>query len=191
MDQLAQTIIPVTSAQRTEIEVLLHQPTLTPRLRERLEMVKAAGLGWDWEAIAAWSRRSERTVRRWLNRFVAGGVTALADAPRTGRPPIADAAYHDLLDSAAASDPRALGLPFDAWTSARLSTYLSETTGVSIAPSWLRTLLVRHRFRCGRPKHTLDHLCDPGAVMACEAAIAEAEKKGGAGTRPIRTALPG
>jgi len=40
-------------------------------------------------------------------------------------------------------------------------------------------LLVQHRFRCGRPKHTLNHLRDAAAVMACEAAIAEAEKKGG------------
>jgi transposase len=191
MEHPAHTVIPVTPAQHTEIEALLRQPMLTPRLRERLEMVKAAALGWEWDTIAAWSGRSERTVRFWLNRFVVSGVAALADAPRSGRPPIADAAYHDLLDRAAECHPRALGLPFDAWTSARLSAYLFETTGVSIAPSWLRTLLIRHRFRCGRPKHTLDHLCDPDAVMACEAAIAEAEKKGGAGTRPVRTALPG
>ena len=43
----------------------------------------------------------------------------------------------------------------------------------------LRSLLIQHRFRCGRPKHTLDHLRESDAVAACEAAIAEAEKKGG------------
>lgn len=185
------TIIPVTAAQRDEVERRLRARDLAPRRRERLEMVKAASLGADWEAIAAWSGRTPRTVRRWLDCFVAGGVAALADAPRAGRPPVADCAYHAALDTAADGDPRALGLPFDAWTSARLSVYLAETTGVCIAPSWLRTLLIRHRFRCGRPKHTRDHLRDPEAVAACEAAIAEAGKKGDARAGAIRTAVSG
>jgi transposase len=179
MEASAATVIPVTPEQQAMVEALLHQPTLSPRLRERLEMVKAAALGWEWEAIAAWSGRSARTVRHWLTRFTTGGIAALADAPRAGRPPVADAAYRAALDHAADNDPRTLGLPFDAWTSARLSAYLAETTGVRIAPSWLRSLLIQHRFRCGRPKHTLDHLRESDAVAACEAAIAEAEKKGG------------
>ena len=177
MEPPARTVIPITPEQHAAVEAMLRQPTLAPRLRERLEMVKAASLGFDWEEIAAWSGRTPRTVRQWLTRFAIGGIAALGDAPRSGRPPTADAAYHAALDDLADRDPRALGLPFDAWTSARLSAYLAETTGVRIAPSWLRTLLIRQRFRCGRPKHTLDHLRDSAAVAACEAAIAEAEKK--------------
>jgi transposase len=179
MAQAAATVIPVTPEQQASVEALLHQSTLSSRLRERLEMVKAAALGWDWDTIAVWSGRSPRTVRYWLARFATGGIPALADAPRAGRPPTADAAYHAALDDLAERDPRALGLPFDAWTSARLSAALAEATGVRIAPSWLRTLLIQHRFRCGRPKHTLDHLRDPDAVAACAAEITEAEKKGG------------
>jgi transposase len=191
MDQPAPTVIPVTPEQRDEVEAILHQPTLSPRLRERLEMVKAASLGWEWDAIALWSARSPRSVRHWLARFATGGIAALADAPRAGRPPTADAAYHAALDDLADRDPRALGLPFDAWTSTRLSVYLAETTGVRIAPSWLRTLLIQHRFRCGRPKHTLDHLRDADAVAACEAAIAAAEKKGGERSGAVRDAVSG
>lgn len=173
------TMIPVTPAQRQEVEAWLHQRDLTPRVRERLEMVKAASLGDDWGRIAAWSGRSERTVRQWLMRFALGGIPALNDAPRPGRPPKADAAYHAALDAAADTPPRVLGLPFDAWTSARFSTYLAETTGVRIAPGWVRALLAAHRFRCGRPKHPLAHLQDGDAVRACDAAIAAVEKKGG------------
>lgn len=191
MEASADTVIPVTPEQQATVEALLHQSTLTPRLRERLEMVKAAGLGWEWEAIAAWSGRNPRTVRHWLTRFTTGGIAALADAPRAGRPPTADAAYHAALDALADRDPRALGLPFDAWTSARLSVYLAETTGVRIAPSWLRTLLIRQRFRCGRPKHTLDHLRDAEAVAACEAEIAEAEKKSSERSGALRDAVSG
>ncbi len=185
MEPSAHIVIPITPAERAAVEAMLQHCTLSPRLRERLEMVKAASLGFEWETIAAWSGRTPRTVRHWLTRFASGGIAALGDAPRSGRPPTADAVYHAALDGLADRDPRALDLPFDAWTSARLSAYLAEMTGVRIAPSWLRTLLIRQRFRCGRPKHTLDHLCDPAAVVACEAAIAAAEKKGGERTGAV------
>lgn len=63
------------------------------------------------------------------------------------------------------------------WTSERLSAHLARTTGVRIAPGWLRVLLGVMRFACGRPKHTLSHLRDPEEVAACEAELEEAEKK--------------
>lgn len=171
--------IEVAAEQRAAVERALRRRELAPRVRERLEMVKAAALGQDLAAIAAWSGRTERTVRRWLRRFAAGGLAALADAPRAGRPPAADAAYLRALEAAADTPPPALGLPFDVWTSGRLSAYLAERTGVRIAPGWLRALLARRRFACGRPKHTLDHLQDPAEVAACEAALAAAGGKGG------------
>lgn len=125
-------------------------------------MVKAAGLGHDLKTIATWSGRKPRTVRRWLGLFGEGGVDALADAPRSGRPPRADAAYLNALEEAVQTSPRELGLGFDVvWTSERLVTYLEEKMGVRIASGWLRALLARRRFACGRPKHTLGHLRDP------------------------------
>lgn len=150
---------------------------LPSRVRERLEMVKAADLGRDLEEVAAWSGRTPRTVRRWLGAFAAQGIGALADAPRPGRPVRADAAYLGALEEALQTPPRELGLGFDVWTSERLSAYLKRSAGGRIAPGWLRVLLGRAGFACGRPKHTLGHLRDPEEVAACEAEIAEAEKK--------------
>jgi transposase len=169
----------VTAAQRAAVEAALRRRDLAPRVRDRLEMVKGAALGWDAAAIAAWGGRGERTVRRWLAAFAAGGVAALADAPRSGRPPRADAAYLAALEAALDAGPRALGLGFDAWSSPRLAAYLERQTGVRIAPGWLRALLARRRFACGRPKHTLGHLQDPDEVAACRAALAAAGGKGG------------
>ena len=65
------------------------------------------------------------------------------------------------------------------WTSARLSAYLAETTGVRIAPGWLRALLSQWDYVCGRPKHTLKHLQDATAVAACEEVLAAAACKSG------------
>jgi transposase len=160
-------------------------------VRERLEMVKAAALGQDLAAIMAWSGRGERTVRRWLRAFAAGGVAALADAPRSGRPAVADAAYLAALEQAADTPPPAAGLPFDVWTSPRLAAYLAEQTGVRIAPGWLRALLARQGFASGRPKHTLTHLQDPAEVAACEDALAAAGGKGGGGAGALRVPPPG
>jgi transposase len=184
-------VLEVTAAQRAAVEVALRRRDLAPRLRERLEMVKAAALGEDLTAIARWSGRTPATVRHWLAAYQAGGIAALADAPRQGRPPKADAAYLAALEAALETPPRTLGLPFDVWTSGRLSAYLTQQTGVRIAPGWLRVLLPRQRFVCGRPKHTLEHLQDPAEVAACAEALRVAGEKGPADAGAVRVALRG
>lgn len=63
------------------------------------------------------------------------------------------------------------------WTSERLCSYLSRTSEIEISSGWLRALLARRRFACGRAKHTLKHLRDPEEVVACEAELEEAQKK--------------
>jgi transposase len=180
---------PITAEQRAEIERVLAQRDLAPRWRERLELVKAAWLGQDVATIARWSGRTPRTVRRWLRTFRAGGVDAVAGAPIPGRPPKADAPYLAALEATVDTPPRTLGLGFDVWTSGRLSAYLAAQTGVRIAPGWLRVLLHRVRFACGRPKHTLEHRQDLAEVAACEEALRVAGEKGAAGTGTIRIAL--
>src|SRR5215218_9366593 len=82
------------------------------------------------------------------------------------------------LETAAETPPPTLGLPFDVWTSGRLSAYLAATTGVRIAPGWLRALLARQRFASGRPKHSMRHLRDPEEVALCAAELAAVGGKG-------------
>ena len=178
MPERAARLIELDQAARTTIQTMLQQRELTPRVRERLEMVKAADLGHDLATIAAWSSRSEGTVRHWLAQFAATGAAGLADAPRAGRPVKADDAYLAALEQAVETPPSSLGLPFDVWTSARLSAYLTETTEVVVSPGWLRALLARQRFACGRPKHTLHHLQDADEVARCQTELAEVGEKG-------------
>ncbi len=183
--------ITVTREQREDVERQLRRTDLTRRMRERLEMVKAAALGDEVERIARWSGRSEARVEHWLARFAAGGVAALADAPRPGRPVQADGAYVEAVDAALESGPSPLGLVFDVWTSERLSVYLEQQTGVHICPGWLRVLLGQRGWVCGRPKHTLKHLQDPAAVAASKAEVAVAGEKGASGAGALRAARPG
>lgn len=173
------------------VEAALRRRDLAPRVRERLEMVKGVALGQPRADVVCWSGRTERTVVRWLAAFATGGIAALADGPRGGRPARADAAYRAALERAVDTPPRELGLLFDAWTSDRLSAYLAETTGVRIAPGWVRALLARQRYRTGRPKHTLGHLQDATAKTACEQELQAVGEKGAGGRRRVRVALPG
>jgi transposase len=177
MPGIDEPLLRLSPQEREEVRAALRREDLSPRVRERLEMIKAADLGRDLGEIAAWSGRTPRTVRRWLGTFAGGGIEALADAPRSGRPVVADAAYLEALGEALETPPPKLGLGFDVWTSERLSAYLARTKGIRIAPGWLRVLLGEMRFACGRPKHTLSHLRDPEEVAACEAELEEAEKK--------------
>jgi len=183
--------ITITPKQREEVERQLQRTDLTRRVRERLEMVKAAGLGDDRERIARWSGRSVETVEHWLVRFAAGGVEALADAPRAGRPVQANVAYLAAMDTALEIPPTALGLVFDVWTSERLAVYLEQQTGVHISPGWLRTLLTQRGWVCGRPKHTLKRLQDPAAVAASRAELGAVGEKGAGGAGALRTPFPG
>ncbi len=181
----------ITAEQRAAVRALLRQPTLNRRVRERAEMVKAAALGYEVAQTARWSGRSERRVRYWLQRFTALGVASLADGARSGRPPKADALYRATLRAAVETPPRELELPFDVWTSDRLSAYLAETTGIRIAPGWLRALLAQQEFVTGRPKHTLKHLQDAEAIAAFETELAAVGEQGGGGAGALRTASPG
>jgi len=177
MGRVAVRGVELTEAQRSDVEELLQRRDLTRQMRERLEMVKAVGLGYAANQITEWSGRQARTMRRWVRAYKRRGLAGLSDAARSGRPVQADAAYLTALEQAVETSPRALDLPFDVWTSGRLSAYLEETTHVRITPSWLRHLLAQQRFACGRPKHTLKHLQDPTDVERCQRELADGEKK--------------
>src|SRR6266508_1726830 len=77
----------LTPDQHAELAARLRQATLVPRLRVRLQCVQLRDQGWTVPQIAEQLTVSEATVRRALRRVVAGGLDALADRPRTGRPP--------------------------------------------------------------------------------------------------------
>jgi transposase len=111
----------ITPEQRAEGERELQRTDLRRRVRERLEMVKAAALGDEVERIARWSGRAVETVTHWLARFAAGGGAALGDAPRAGRPVQADAAYLAAMETARETPPTALRRTFDVWTCERLA----------------------------------------------------------------------
>lgn len=112
---------PVTEPRQAEVERRLRCHDLAPRERERLELIKAVALGYDLDQIAAWTGRSGRRIQYWLTGFATQGLATLADKRRSGRPVKATTSAIKALETAVPTAPHELKLPFDVWTSARLS----------------------------------------------------------------------
>jgi transposase len=133
----------LTPDQHAELGARLRQATTAPRLRVRLQCVQLRDQGQTVPQIAEHLAVSQATVRRALRRVRTGGLDALADRPRAGRPP--RLSEHDLdavealLRQAAASG--------QVWTMGQLVVWLATTRGVQISRGRLGTLL-RQRGCC-------------------------------------------
>jgi transposase len=127
----------LTLEQQTEVRARLRQATMAPRLRVRLECVLLRDRGQTVPQIAEQLAVNEATVRRALGRVRTGGLDALADRPRSGRPPrLSDKdldAVEELLRQAT--------LTGQAWTMGQLALWLAGCRGVQISPRRLGVLL--------------------------------------------------
>jgi transposase len=119
----------LTPDQHAELGARLRQATVAPRLRVRLQCVQLRDQGQTVPQVAGRLAVSQATVRRALRRVRAGGLDALADRPRSGRPP--RLSEHDvdaveaLLRQAAASG--------QVWTMSQLAAWLARRRGVQIS----------------------------------------------------------
>ena len=77
----------------------------------------------------------------WVRRFNTGGMDALRDAPRSGRPPTHTADIRSRLVALAVQKPRTLGHPFALWTLERLQRAFEAQTGVHLSDSTIWTWL--------------------------------------------------
>jgi len=145
----------LSTEQLSELDALYHT-TRDVRVRTRAQMILlAAERGLVAAEIAAIVRQSEETVRRWLVRYQAEGITGLSDAPRPGAPPKVTAAYRERLLELVRRRPRALGLSFALWTAARLADDLAEETGLRISVPSIQRLLRAGGMALSRPQHTI------------------------------------
>jgi transposase len=104
------------------------------------------------------------TVHRWLDRFEAGGVAALASHWSDGRPPRWDELYEQALVETVRHDPRWYGLEHSTWTCPLLAGYLAERTGITLSAERVRVLLHQHGLRLKQPTavvHSRDPRYDP------------------------------
>src|SRR5438874_4398311 len=82
----------VPEADRTELAAWTRSGTITAGAALRARIVLKAGTGEGTSAIASQLGVSRPTVIAWRERYRLGGIAALGDAPRSGRPKTGDEA---------------------------------------------------------------------------------------------------
>jgi transposase len=132
---------PLTDAEAAALRALAESRTAEARLRDRARICWRSAQGARVSAIVAELGRDEATVRLWIKRFNAAGPTGLADAPRSGRPPVYTPAQLGQVVATSLTDPASLDLPFGSWTLDRLTAYLNDTGALPIKRSRVREVL--------------------------------------------------
>lgn len=148
-----------------------------PEVRQRGTAIRLLHLGHKAEEVAQMQAVSKPTIYGWWKRWCAGGVEALANQPKSGRPPIADEAYIALVEEVVEQEPAALGYHFAVWTTDRLRTHLAQETGIELSEAAFRALLKKQGYRYRRPKHDLGHLQDPQAKAAADELLDRLKKR--------------
>ena len=124
-----------------EVVRMTRSRTLGAGLVRRAQIVQHGVEGLSPPEIAARLDVCKATVRFWLKRFNAQGLSGLHEAIRSGRPPTYTAEERSAVITAALGRPADLDLPFACWTLDRLVAYLSET-GVGMKRSRISEILL-------------------------------------------------
>jgi transposase len=173
--------------QAVQLRRRLHERDLAPRTRMRLECVRLSDKGLSVPQIAALLEVHQATVREALHRFLAAGLDALADAPRSGRPPAASRedldALEEMLDASAAAGRT--------WTLPAIADWLARTRGVCLSSSWISVLLHKDGFRYKRTRDHLRHKANLALQHTAAEQLEGLRLAAGCWSRPHRPVLPG
>jgi len=91
-------------------------------------------------------------ISKWLKRYEQEGVTGLLNRPRSGRPAKLTQRHISLMLEAIEKSPRLYGYNQSNWNCSLLAQYLAKKTKIEVSHDWVRLLLIRFGFRCGRGK---------------------------------------
>jgi transposase len=80
---------------------------------------------------------------------------ALADAPRSGQPPVLKAAHRARLEQLLGEEPEAYGYKTVGWTVPLLAVHFAEVEGVPVSETTLRRVLHALGYRWKRPRYVL------------------------------------
>src|SRR3954447_4883726 len=151
----------LTPQERLDLEALARSRTSPARLVERARIVLAAAEARRVGEIADELHVSRPTISAWVRRFNEGGLAALEDLPRSGRP--CTYAEHERAEviAAALTDPKALGLPFGCWTLDRLRAYLNEQKAIPIKRSRIDEILQAEGLRWRHQETWFGERVDP------------------------------
>lgn len=127
--------------------------THSERRRAQFILLSAAGHHLKQAALDLGMARS--TAGRTLRAFEAGGVRALREPHRTGRPPRLTPEIRRVFDQALQQSPREHGFPTNSWTAPLAATYLASQHGVILSADQTRNWMRALGFRRVKPRPRL------------------------------------
>lgn len=144
--------IQLTDAEARRLEQAFLQAT-DRKLRDRLQIVRLAHRGRPHQDIAADLGITPRTVQRWLNAYLDGGIEALRPRKARGHDPAVPAHMSREVRRWVIDGPAAQGLDRANWTHAELADHLFKTHGLHASRSAMQRFCRRHEIRPYRPTY--------------------------------------
>ena len=169
-------------SERQQLETTF-KTTADRRLRERCQAILMADRQRRHCQIAQDVGVSTRTVQRWLHAYAQVGFNGLTIQWAAGRTPhIPETLAPEILTWIKAG-PAGCGLDRANWTYAELATYLSQTKGITVSATTMRTFCTKHGVRPYRPTyHYLKG--DPTQQAVARQELAALKKSRGRRPRP-------
>ena len=132
-----------------------YEDTPNVESRTRYQMLLLAQQEYKVPQIAHMVLRSEDTVARVLNRFLAAGLDAVPRRSPPGRERRVTAAWEAELLRVIEMDPHEVGQETANWTTELLAEYLGQQTGIQVTEETVRVYLHAHGYEGLRPTWTL------------------------------------
>lgn len=122
------------------------------RVHTRVHAILLSRKGYNIRQISQIVDLAPTYLGEWFNRYEREGVTGLLDRPRSGRPAKITQSHIRLMLEAVEKSPRLYGFNRSNWSGRLLAQYLKKRIKREISQDWVRLLLIRFGFRCGRGK---------------------------------------
>lgn len=116
------------------------------RYGHRLHGLLLLAAGHSCRQVAELFGEDDTTVQRWVKRFTRGGLTALREGERPGRPPTLDPEQWSRLQADLRRDPRDLGFAAVCWDGPTLSKLLHFHYGVELGVRQCQRIFQQIRF---------------------------------------------
>ena len=123
------------------------------KFRDRLQIIRLAHRGRPHQDIAADLGITPRTVQRWLNAYLDGGIGALRPRKARGHEPAIPAHMAGEIRRWVIDGPAGQGLDRANWTHAELADHLRKTHGITASRSAMQRFCRRHDIRPYRPTY--------------------------------------
>jgi transposase len=123
------------------------------KLRDRLQVVLMAARGRRAAEVAEALGVSTRTVPRWLNAYLAGGLAGLPPRKARGAQPKIPASLAEVIKGWVTGGPASCGLDRANWTYAELADHLRKTHGVAASRSAVGRFCRKLGVRVYRPTY--------------------------------------